>query len=123
MCLVIKKEPLCGEIIRTQEIMGVTQFYLHLPSNSSLDKFPQNTLTENRVSLPQTITLEGEWEVALTEIHYPHSWNNVQENFLNRFLLRNREQSGVWEAIIIPPGHYSSIDDLITTINEAYFKD
>ena len=75
------------------------------------------------MSLPQTITLEGEWEVALTEIHYPHSWNNVQENFLNRFLLRNREQSGVWEAIIIPPGHYSSIDDLITTINEAYFKD
>lgn len=102
--------------------MGVTQFYLHLPSNSSLDKFPQNTLTEYRVSLPQTITLEGEWEVALTEIHYPHSWSNVQASFLNRFLLRNREQSGVWEAIIIPPGHYSSIDDLITTINEAVSK-
>ena len=74
LCVLLqKKEPLCGEIIRTQEIMEVTQFYLHLPSNSSLDKFPQNTLTENRVSLPQTITLEGEWEVALTEIHYPHS--------------------------------------------------
>ena len=102
--------------------MGVTQFYLHLPSNSSLDKFPQNTLTEYRVSLPQTITLEGEWEVALTEIHYPHSWNNVQGNFLNRFLLRNREQREVWEVITIPPGHYSSIDDLITTINEAVSK-
>ena len=102
--------------------MGVTQFYLHLPSNSSLDKFPQNTLTEYRVSLPQTITLEGEWEVALTEIHYPHSWNNVQGNFLTRFLLHNQEQREVWEVIIIPPGHYSSIDDLITTINEAVSK-
>ena len=98
--------------------MGVT----HLPSNSSLDKFPQNTLTEYRVSLPQTITLEGEWEVAWTEIHYPHSWNNVQGNFLNRFLLRNRDLHGVWEAIIIPPGHYSSIDNLIATINELVSK-
>ena len=58
----------------------------------------------------------------MTEIHYPHSWNNVQGNFLNQFLLCNREQREVWEAIIIPPGHYSSIDDLITTINEAVSK-
>ena len=61
--------------------MEVTQFYLHLPSNASLDKFPNNTLTEYRVCLPQTITLSGDWEVALTEIHNPHSWNNVQGNF------------------------------------------
>ncbi|KAL9973271.1 hypothetical protein ACROYT_G019701 [Oculina patagonica] len=32
--------------------MEVTQFYLHLPSNSSLDKYPNNTLTEYRVGLP-----------------------------------------------------------------------
>ena len=71
--------------------MEVAQFYLHLPSNSSLDKFPNNTLTEYRVCLPQTVSLTGDWEVALTEIHYPHSWNNVQENFENRFYLRNKE--------------------------------
>ena len=53
--------------------MEVTQFYLHLPSNSSLDKFPNNTLTEYRVGLPQTVSLTEDWEVALTEIHYPHS--------------------------------------------------
>ena len=56
--------------------METTQFYPHLPSDSRLDTFLDNTLTEYRVGLPQTITLEGEWEVALTEIHYPHSWNN-----------------------------------------------
>ena len=60
--------------------------------------------------------------MALTEIHYPHSMNNVEGNFLNRFFLRNREQRGVWEAIMIPPGHYSSIGDVITTINEAVSK-
>ena len=90
---------------------------MHL--NSSLDKFPNNTLTEYRVCLPQTISLTGDWEVALTEIHYPHSWNNVQENFENRFYLRNQEFSEVWEALIIPPGHYSSVVDVITKINEV----
>ena len=97
--------------------MEVAQFYLHL--NSSLDKFPNNTLTEYRVCLPQTISMTGDWEVALTEIHYPHSWNNVQENFKNRFYLRNQEFSEVWEALIIPPGHYSSVVDVITKINEV----
>ena len=72
--------------------MEVTQFYLHLPSNSSLDKFPHNTLTEYRVSLPQTLNLTGEWEVALTEIHYPHSWNNIQQF---RFYVRNEKLHGV----------------------------
>ena len=68
--------------------MEVTQFYLHLPSNSSLDKLPHNTLTEYRVSLPQTLNLTGEWEVALTEIHYPHSWNNIQQ-FRFTFEMKN----------------------------------
>ena len=99
--------------------MEVTQFYLHLPSIASLDKFPNNTLTEYRVCLPQTISLTGDWEVALTEIHYPHSWNNVQGNFENRFYLRNQELDGMWEPLIVPPGHYSSISDLITKINEV----
>ena len=99
--------------------MEVAQFYLHLSSNSSRNKFPNNTLTEYRVCLPQTISLTGDWEVALTEIHYPYSWNNVQENFKNRFYLRNQEFSEVWEALIIPPGHYSSVVDVITKINEV----
>ena len=99
--------------------MEVTQFYLHLPSNASLDKFPNNTLTEYRVCLPQTISLTGEWEVALTEIHYPHSWNNVQGNVENRFYLRDQELDGMWEPLIVPPGYYSSVADLITRFNEV----
>ena len=99
--------------------MEATQFYLHLPSNSSLDKFPGNTLTDYRVCWRQTITLEGEWEVALTEIHYPHSWNNLQGNFSNRFFLRNQELSKVWEALIIPAGPYYSITDVLTKMSEV----
>ena len=67
--------------------MELTQFHLHLPSNSSLDKFPNNTLTEYLVGLSQTVNLTGDWELALTEIHYPHSWSNVRGHFQNRFYL------------------------------------
>ena len=98
--------------------MEVTQFYLHLPSNSSLDKFTNNTLTEYRVGLPQTVSLTEDWEVALTEIHYPHSWNNVQGNFQDRFYVRNQELSGVWEVLIIPPGHYASIEAILLKMKE-----
>jgi len=79
--------------------MEVVQFYLHLPRNSSLDKFPNSTLTEYRVGLPQTVSLAGDWEVGLTEIHYPHSWNNVQGDFQDRFYVRNQELPGVWEVL------------------------
>ena len=102
--------------------METTQFYLHLPSNSSLDKFPDNTLTEYRVGLPQTITLAGEWKVALTEIHYPHSWNNIRGDFMNRILLPN-EDFPIWEVLIIPPGHYSTIEDVIAKMDELVAKD
>ena len=99
--------------------MEVTQFYLHLPSNSRLDKFSNNTLAEYWVGLPQTVSLTGDWEVALTDIHYPHCWNNVQGDFRNRFYLRNPKLHGVWEVLIISPGHYSSITDVIAKMNEV----
>ena len=103
--------------------MEGTQFYLHLPSNSSLDKFPKNTLSEYRVGLSQTIILSGDWEVALTDIHYPHSWNNVQGDFRNRFYLRNPKLHGLWEVLMIPSGHYSSITGVIAKMNEVVGQD
>ena len=34
-------------------------------------------------------------------------------NFENRFYLRNQELDAMWEALIVPPGHYSSVADVI----------
>ena len=48
-------------------------FYLTLPSNSSMDYHPENTLTNFVTRLPTVIDLEGSWEVALMEIQYPHT--------------------------------------------------
>lgn len=63
---------------KTQEIM--THFYLTLPSNSSQEFFPDNTLTEFTTKLPSTIELTNEWEVGLAEIMFPRSWYTVPKD-------------------------------------------
>ena len=51
-----------------------SEFYVMLPSNSSREYFPDNK-TSNIVTEPsRTLQLDGEWEVGLAEIDYPHTW-------------------------------------------------
>ena len=38
---------------------------------SSMNYFPQNTVANFRVKLADRIVLPGQWEVALTGLHYP----------------------------------------------------
>ena len=66
----------------------MSQFYLTLPSNSYLanqsgsegqqiNEPVAQLLSKFRVQLPHKIRLEGDWEVALSEIMYPNSWFNI----------------------------------------------
>ena len=59
-----------------------THFYLTLPSNASLDVFPDNK-TSYCVKLPQSIDLEGNWEVCLYSVSYPNTWYTLQERSYN----------------------------------------
>jgi hypothetical protein len=43
-------------------------FFVTLPSNSSMDMYPDNTAAHFKTILPKRIYLHGEYEVALTEI-------------------------------------------------------
>ena len=53
--------------------------------------------------------------MALTEIHYPHSWNNIQQF---RFYVRNEKLHGVWDSLEMLPGHYSSVEDVLQKMKE-----
>ena len=100
--------------------MEKAQFYLWLPSNSSMGLYPDNTLAEYRVQLPQSIKLTEEWEVAIMEIQYPHTWNNVHtKSKWNMFYIK---KGLAVEAYPIPPGHYPSIESMIETMNELIKK-
>ncbi|CAF0736019.1 unnamed protein product [Brachionus calyciflorus] len=50
-------------------------FYVTLPSNSSMDLYPENTMTDFTVLLKEPIRLELQYEVALDELTYKHSWS------------------------------------------------
>jgi hypothetical protein len=72
-------------IICVQAFIMSTQFYLTLPSNSSMKYFPQNTVANFRVKLADRIVLPGQWEVALTGLHYPHTWSTVRNGVQQTF--------------------------------------
>lgn len=55
-------------------------FYLTLPSDSSAAYYPNNTIANYVTKLPGTIHLDGDYEVALSELVYPHTWYNVDNS-------------------------------------------
>jgi hypothetical protein len=52
-------------------------FYVTLSSDSSANYFPNNTVARFITKLRERICLEGEYEIGLVEIIYPHTWYNV----------------------------------------------
>lgn len=56
----------------------ISDFYITLPSNSSIEHFPENTQSCFRTKLSAPLVLVGDdWEVGLTEIFIPKTWYNV----------------------------------------------
>ena len=57
--------------------MEIKQFQVTLPSNASINHYPQNKPNCYSTRLPDEIALPGEWEVAIVDIQYPYRWKNV----------------------------------------------
>lgn len=83
-----------------------------------MNYYPNNTLTNFVTKLPSRINLEGDWEVGLTEMQYPHSWYNVKEKD-TRLVVNNGTSS---EFIDLSEGYYESPESLTTFINETIKK-
>ena len=54
-----------------------SDFYITLPSNTSLNSFPNNTASDYISKLTRRIELNGEWEAALHSISYV-KWNTIK---------------------------------------------
>jgi len=48
----------------------MSRFYVTLPSNSSMNCYPDNSVARFTTKLNGIIELEGDWEVGLTEIPF-----------------------------------------------------
>ena len=51
----------------------MASFYIFLPSNSDIN----NLIGRFKVKLPETIRLEGDWEVSMREFNYTRLWMNI----------------------------------------------
>lgn len=91
-------------------------FYLTLLSNSSMNYFPENKTNSFTVHLPQYITLNGEWLVCLTEIHYPFTLFNITNRNNSMFIKYDDKNKNV-HVVKLDAGCYDNIHDLIVIIN------
>ena len=100
----------------------MSHFYLTLPSNSSATYYPNNTLTNFTTKLHHEISLQDEWEVALTEIIFPKNWHNVDAyQFMSVKLYDAKSKHVVYRSskYHIKAGYYSSLKTLVQVMNEG----
>ena len=102
----------------------MSDFYLTLPSNSSMDYYKGNSLANFTTQLPNAIDLTGDWEVGLVEIQYPHNWYNVPaEESCRTFRVRCRSGNSedgptAGYDFLIPAGYYHRVQTLLNQIEE-----
>ncbi|GFV21548.1 uncharacterized protein TNCV_5121351 [Trichonephila clavipes] len=69
---------------------NMTDFHILLPSNSSMQYFPDNSPNHFRTKLSRPITLNGEWECCLSEVTLPGKYFTIQPRY-NDFYTVTRE--------------------------------
>ena len=83
-------------------------------SNAFAQLFPENTLSFFANFSAEQLNLEGQWEVAISEISYPSRYQNVTEGknmFFDEKLLKSLD------FYYLEPGLYPSITDIVEAMN------
>ena len=87
-------------------------FTVELVSNASFDCYPNITLSSFTSFLPEQINLDGEWEVAITEMSYPSLYQNITEEKLF-YLDEATPYTKPSDYYTFDPGLYPSISDIV----------
>jgi hypothetical protein len=93
----------------------MSRFYLTLPSNASMEVYPNNTAAQFQTKLSSKMELEGEWEAGLVEISCPNEFFNVDKNQCSFVLCGDSIDSA--RVYKVEADYYRSIDDLLDAIN------
>ena len=89
-------------------------FTKELVSNASAQLFPDNTLSSFTNFLPEQLNLDGQWEVAVSEISYPSMYQKFTEGKLICF---DKKLSNSSEFYYLEPGLHPSITDIVEAMN------
>ena len=87
---------------------------IELVSNASGELFPDNTLSSLTNFLPEQVNLEGQWEVAVSEISYPSIYQNITEGYFKFFDEKLSKSTSTYN---LEPGLYTSITDIVEAMN------
>ena len=81
----------------------------------------RDSKTSNFVTkLSRTLQLDGEWEVGLAEIDYPHTWYNIREG-KNSVEIYDPDKSA--QEFSIQSGYYEKVIDVIDELRKAGLAD
>ena len=89
-------------------------FTIELVSNATAQLFPYNTLRFFTNFLPELLNLDGQWEVAISEMSYPSRYQNVTEG-KPMFFDKNFSKSS--DFYYLEPGLYPSILDIVEAMD------
>ena len=98
-----------------------SEFYVMLPSNSSMEYFPDNKTSNFVTKLSKMLQLDREWEVGLAEIDYPHTWYNICEGKNSVEIYAPGNLYLVFKTVeySIQPGYYEKVQDVIDALYKA----
>lgn len=106
----------------------MSDFFITLVSNSSMNIFPENKTSSFTVLLPEKISLKGDWCVAVAEVHYNYNFFNVNDQHNKIKLIENLvdmkrneissdEDDDSIHELQVTTGYYNTVKDLIDTVN------
>ena len=83
--------------------------------------FPDNKTSNFVTELSRTLQLDGEWEVGLAEIDYPHTWYNICEGRNSVEIYAQDKLDTVFQTVehSIQPGYYEKVQDVIDALRKA----
>ena len=94
--------------------LTMDSFTIELVSNASGELFPDNTLSCFTNFLPEQVNLEGQREVAISQISYPSMYQNITEGYFKFFDEKLTKSMSIYS---IEPGLYNSITDIVEAVN------
>ena len=96
----------------------MNSFTVGLVLNASFDFYQNNTLSSFTNFLPEQFNLEGEWEVAFTELSYPSLYQNITEGEIF-YLDEATPNTKPSDYYTLDPSLYPSISDIVNEMNET----
>ena len=91
--------------------MMTDSFYMVLPSNASLQTFPDNRPGLYRIRLPERLRLQGHWKVGLVNLIFPSTFAPANMNPLAAMVSMGNTETDPF--IIIDAGNIKTVGDLM----------